>query len=49
MTASPPPRAERGSMRRLLIWCVIAMVIIAGVVLYFRYAGQVVPLIGQER
>ncbi len=36
-------------MRRLIIWFVIAVIIIAGVALYFRYAGQVAPLIGQER
>jgi hypothetical protein len=49
MTASPSPRAARSSVRRLIIWFVIAVIIVAGVVLYFRYAGQVVPLIGQDR
>lgn len=49
MIASPPPRAERSSARRLIIWSLIAAVVVAGIALYFRYAGQVVPIIGQDR
>ena len=49
MTGSPPPRAERSSARRLLIWFVIGVVVIAGIALYFRYSGQVMPIIGQDR
>jgi hypothetical protein len=49
MTASPPPRAERGSARRLIVWFIIGVIVVAGVALYFQYAGQVVPTMGQDR
>jgi hypothetical protein len=32
-----------------MLWSIIALVVIAGVVLYFRFGGQPVPLIGQVR
>ena len=45
MTSPPPPRTDRGQTRRLLIWLIIFAVVVAGVVRYFRYGTQPVPLI----
>ena len=49
MTSPPPPRADRGYMRRLILWFIIFTIVAAGVVLYFRYGSQPVPLIEQVR
>ena len=49
MTSPPPPRSDRGQTRRLIIWLIIFAVVVAGVVLYFRYGTQPVPLIEQVR
>jgi len=47
MTSPPPPRADRGQTRRLVLWSIVFAVVLAGVVLYFRYGTQPVPLIEQ--
>ena len=49
MTSPPPPRSDRGQMRRLMLWFIVFAIVIAGVVLYFRYGSQPVPLIDQVR
>jgi hypothetical protein len=49
MTSPPPPRTDRGQMRRLIIWGIVFAVVVAGVVLYFRYGSHPVPLIEQVR
>jgi hypothetical protein len=49
MTSPPPPRNDRGQMRRLILWFIVFAIVIAGVVLYFRYGSQPVPLIDQVR
>jgi len=36
-------------MRRLMLWFIVFAIVIAGVVLYFRYGSQPVPLIDQVR
>ena len=47
MTSPPPSRSDRGQTRRLIIWLIIFAVVLAGVVLYFRYGRLPVPLIDQ--
>ncbi len=49
MTSPPPPRTDRGSVRRLMLWSIIGLIVIVGVVLYFRFANQVPPLLDQVR
>lgn len=49
MTSPPPSRSDRINLRRLLLWGAIAVIVVAGVVLYFRFGGQPVPLIRQVR
>jgi len=49
MTSPRPLPPDRGNTRRVMLWSIIALVVIAGVVLYFRFGGQPVPLIGQVR
>lgn len=49
MTSPPPPRSDRGPMRRLLLWFIVFAVVLAGVILYFRFGSQPVPLIEQVR
>jgi hypothetical protein len=49
MTSPPPPRAQRGQLRRLFLWLIVFAIVVAGVVLYFRYGSQPVPLIEQVR
>ena len=49
MTSPRPLRTDRGNSRRVLLWSVIALVVIAGIMLYFRYGAQPVPLIEQVR
>ena len=49
MTSPRPLPTARGNTRRVLLWSMIGLVVIAGIVLYFRYGGQPVPLIGQVR
>lgn len=49
MTSPPPSRSDRSNVRRLLLWGIIAVIVIAGVVLYFHFGGQPVPLIQQVR
>ena len=49
MTSPPPPRTERGSVRRLMLWFLIGIVVVVGVVFYFRFGNQVIPLLDQVR
>ncbi len=49
MTSPRPLRTDRGNTRRVLLWSIIALIVIAGVALYFRFGSQPVPLIGQVR
>ena len=41
-----PPEEQSVPVRRALVWSLLLVVIAAGVVLYFRYAGQLQPLLG---
>jgi hypothetical protein len=36
-------------MRRLILWFIVFAIVVAGVVLFFRYGSQPVPLIEQVR
>ena len=49
MTSPRPLPSARGNARRVLLWSLIGLVVVAGLVLYFRFGGIPVPLIGQER
>ena len=49
MTSPRPLRTDRGTTRRTMVWTFVALVVIAGIVLYFRFGNQPVPLIGQVR
>ena len=49
MTSPPPPRSDRGSVRQLMMWAFIGLIVIVGIVFYFRFANQVVPLIDQPK
>ena len=41
----PRPSEERVPIRRAILWTIVAVVLAAGVVLYFLYGREVVPLI----
>lgn len=43
-----PSGDERVPIQRLIWWAIIALLLAAGVVLYFRYAGVVTPLLEAE-
>lgn len=47
MTTPLPPRPseERVPIRRAILWTIVAVILAAGVVLYFLYGRDVVPLI----
>lgn len=49
MTSPRPLRTDRGNTRRVLLWSIIALVVLTGIVLYFRFGSQPVPLIDQVR
>ncbi len=49
MTSPRPLRTDRGTTRRTMLWALVALVAIAGIVLYFRFGTLPVPLIGQVR
>ncbi len=49
MTSPRPLRSGPSSTRRLMLWSISALLVIAGVVLYFRFGAQPVPLIDQTR
>lgn len=44
-----PSADERVPIQRLLWWAIIAVILVAGVVLYFRYADVVTPLLEAGR
>ena len=46
MTTPPPrPPEERVPIRRALIWSVVALILAAGVALYFLFGRDIAPLI----
>jgi len=49
MTSPPPPRTDRGSVRRLMLWFLIGVVVLVGLVFYFQFGNQQVPLIDQVK
>lgn len=49
MTSPRPLRTDGSTTRRAMVWSIVALVVIAGIVLYFRYGSDTVPLIGQVR
>ena len=49
MTSPRPLRSAHGNTRRVLLWSIIAIVVLAGIMLYFRFGSQPVPLVDQVR
>ena len=49
MTSPRPLPSDRGNTRRVLLWSIIFLVVLAGIVLYFRFGAQPIPLIDQVR
>ena len=49
MTSPPPTRSDRGQPRRLILWLIMFAIVVVGVVFFFVYGGQPVPLIEQVR
>ena len=49
LTSPPPPRTDRGQTRRLVLWFIVFAIVLAGVVLFFRFGTQPGPLIEQVR
>ena len=43
-----PPEEQSVPVRRALVWSLLLVVIIAGIVFYFRYERQLQPLIGSR-
>ena len=43
------PPQDRVPIGRVIPWVVLVVLLIAGVVLYFRYGGQVAPLLDGTR
>lgn len=41
-----PPEEQTVPVRRAFAWSLLLIVIVAGIVLYFRYARQLQPLLG---
>ncbi len=41
-----PSDAPRGGVPRVVLWAAVAVALVAGLVLYFRYEGAVSPLFG---
>lgn len=46
MTTPAPPHDDDIPRGRLFLWTLIALVLIAGVYLYFRYDDRIIPLLG---
>ena len=44
-----PSAEERVPIQRLVWWAILALILVAGVVLYFRYADAVTPLLEAGR
>lgn len=38
---------ERTPTARIVFWAVVAVVVLAGIALYFKYSGALAPLLGQ--
>ena len=47
MSSSPP--SDRVPPSRVIPWVILAVVLIVGVVLYFRFGTQVTPLLDATR
>jgi type VI protein secretion system component VasF len=45
-TNASPDDEERVSVRRMLLWSVVALAILAGIVLYFKYERGLNPIVG---
>jgi hypothetical protein len=43
----PSANADAVPLRRVLLWALIGVVLVVGLVLYFRYERQIQPLLGQ--
>lgn len=41
---TPPSTTDRAQPRRLLPWLLLALLLVTGVVLYFRFGTHVAPL-----
>lgn len=46
LTSPPPPPDDRTPTGRLIMWTVIALVLVFGVILYFRFDHRITPLVG---
>ena len=42
---SEPPKPERTSLLRIVVWAVIFIALVAGLVLFFRYSKIMSPLL----
>jgi hypothetical protein len=50
MAEGSTPNLTAGAMRvRVAVWAVLMIVLVAGVVLYFRLAPQIVPMVESVR
>ena len=45
----PPPPPDRVPFGRLIPWVILAVLLICGLVLYFRYGTRVTPLLDATR
>ncbi len=45
MTTPTPPQDDDIPRGRLILWTLIALVVVAGVYLYFRYDDRIIPLL----
>jgi hypothetical protein len=43
------PPQDRVPIGRVIPWVVLVVLLVAGLVLYFRYGGQVTPLLDSTR
>ena len=42
----PSPDDERIPLRSVLLWTVVALAILVGVILYFKYERSLIPIVG---
>ena len=47
--SSPQPPQERVTLGRVLPWVLLALLLAAGLVLYFRFGDTVTPVVGSGR
>jgi hypothetical protein len=48
MTSPSPSEPPRVPLMRIVGWSAVAVVLLLGLILYFRYAGSVRPLLGTQ-